>query len=457
MTTELSSDPIETLRGAVRGPVLTAADAGYDEARHVWNGMIDRHPPLIVRATGNADVIAAVNYARENGLPVSVKGGGHSAAGSAVSDSAVMIDLSLMNGVFVDPKAQTARVQGGATWGIFDRECQVHGLATTGGVISTTGVGGLTLGGGFGWLLGKHGLAVDNLLSCEVVTAGGQVLTASATENEDLFWALRGGSGNFGIVTSFEFRVHPVGPIVTGGLAAWPIDAAAGALDFYKVYIETTPDELTAFFVQAGAPDGSGNFICAVIALHAGSLDEGARLVQPIKDYGPPMLDALGPIPYVAQQSMLDAGFPAGNQVYWKGTFLRELSAGAMEVLVAQGAKLPTPLCGLVLENFHGAVNRVPVEATAFAQRGAAFNVAIVGQWQEASDADRCIAWARETFDALQPFSTGGVYVNYLGVGDDTSRVRDAFGPNYERLSAIKQQHDPSNLFRANQNIAPKG
>jgi FAD/FMN-containing dehydrogenase len=456
MTTELNSDPIETLRTTVRGPVLTAAEPGYDEARRVWNGMIDRRPPLIVRATGNADVIAAVNYARDNGLPVSVKGGGHSAAGTAVSDSALMIDLSLMDGVFVDPKARTARVQGGATWGLFDRECQVHGLATTGGVISTTGVGGLTLGGGFGWLLGKHGLAVDNLISCHVVLANGQLVTASESDNSDLFWALRGGSGNFGIVTSFEFRLHPVGPIVTGGLAAWPIDSAAGVLDFYSGYLDSTPDDLTAFFVQAGAPDGSGNFICAVIALHAGELEEGARLVQPIKDFGPPMLDALGPIPYTAHQSMLDAGFPAGNQVYWKGTFLRELSAGAMDVLVKQGAALPNPSCGLVLEHFHGALNRVPNDATAFAQRTASFNVAIVAQWQDAAEADRCIAWARETFDALQPYSTGGVYLNYLGVGDDEGRVHDALGTNYDRLAAIKQQYDPGNLFSANQNIAPK-
>ncbi len=456
MTTEPNSNPIETLRGAVRGPVLTAADSGYEEARHVWNGMIDRHPPLIVRATGNADVIAAVNYARENGLAVSVKGGGHSAAGTAVSDTALMIDLSLMQGVHVDAKARTARVQGGATWGIFDREAQVHGLATTGGVVSATGVGGLTLGGGFGWLLGKHGLSIDNLISCEVVTAAGELVTASESENTDLFWALRGGSGNFGVVTSFEFRVHPVGPIVTGGLAAWPIDNAASVLDFYKGFIASTPDDLTAFFAQTGAPDGSGNFICAVLAVHAGDLAEGARLVQPIKDFGPPMLDALGPIPYTAHQSLLDAAFPAGEQVYWKGTFLRELSQGAIDVLIEQGKRLPTPACGLVLEHFHGAVHRVAPDATAFGQRGAEFNVAIVGQWHDAVDADRCIAWARETFDALQPFSTGGVYVNYLGVGDDTSRVRDAFGANYERLTAIKQQYDPGYLFRANQNIAPK-
>jgi FAD/FMN-containing dehydrogenase len=455
MTTE-TTNPIDALRAAVRGPVLLPGEAGYEEARHVWNGMIDRKPPVIVRATGNADVIAAINYARENGLAVSVKGGGHSAAGTAVSDTALMIDLSLMTGVHVDPKARTARAQGGATWGIFDRECQVYGLATTGGVISTTGVGGLTLGGGLGHLMGKYGLSVDNLLSAEVVTADGIVVTASEAENPDLFWALRGGSGNFGVVTSFEFRVHPVGPIIHGGLAAWPIAQNRDLLTFFKDYTDKAGDEVTSFLGQTGAPDGSGNLITVFIATHAGSLEEGAKAVQPIKEYGPPMLDMLGPIPYTAHQSMLDAGFPHGSQVYWKASFLRELSPAAMDVLAEQGAKLPLPTCAIVLEQFHGAVNRVPSDATAFIERNSAFNVAVVGMWNDAADADRCIAWARETVARLEPFSTGAVYVNYLGIGDDPERVREAYGANYDRLAAIKQQYDPNNLFSANQNIKPR-
>ena len=451
----LDTEKVEALRTGLRGPLLLPEDAGYEEARTVWNGMIDRHPPAIVRATGNADVIAAVNFARENGLPVSVKGGGHSAAGTAVSDEAIMIDLSLMSGVYVDPKARRARAQGGATWGIFDRECQVYGLASTGGVISTTGVGGLTLGGGFGYIMGRHGLAIDNLVSLELVTANGELVTASADENPDLFWALRGGSGNFGVVTSFEFNVHPVGPIVTGGIAAWPIAMAPQVLDFYQGFTAEDSDDLTTFLAFTGAPDGSGNLIAAAIVMHVGSMEDGAKAVQPIKDFGPPMLDMLGPIPYAAQQSMLDAGFPPGAQVYWKATFITGLSDEALKVVNERAQALPTPMSSIVVEQFHGAVRRVAPDATAFPERNAPFNVAIVGVWHDANDADRCINWARGTYDALQPFSTGAVYVNYLGVGDDPDRVRDAFGANYERLADIKQKYDPENLFRANQNIRP--
>ena len=451
----LLDEKVEALRGALRGALLLPGDAGYDEARAVWNGMIDRHPPAIVQATGNADVIAAVNFARENGLPVSVKGGGHSAAGTAVSDEALMIDMSRMNGVHVNPKTRRARAQGGATWGLFDRECQVYGLASTGGIISTTGVGGLTLGGGFGYLMGRHGLAIDNLVSLEVITADGQMVTASAEENPDLFWALRGGSGNFGVVTSFEFNVHPIGPTVTGGLAAWPIDMSSQVLEFYRAFTAEDSDDLTTFLAFTGAPDGSGNLITAAIAMHIGSMEEGAKALQPIKDFGSPILDAIGPIPYTAQQSMLDAAFAAGSQVYWKATFLNGLSDEALKVIEERARALPTPTSSLVLEQFHGAVQRVAPEATAFPERNAPFNVAIIGLWNDAADADRCIAWARETYEALQPFSSGSVYVNYLGVGDEPERVRDAFGSNYDRLSKIKQQYDPSNLFRANQNIAP--
>ena len=447
---------IEVLRAALRGRVLIAGDDGYDAARQVWNCMIDRRPPLIVQATGVADVVEAINFARTQGLAISVKGGGHSAAGTAVSNEALMIDLSRMDGVHVDAHAQTARVQGGATWGAFDRECQVFGLASTGGVVSTTGVAGLTLGGGLGWLMGKHGLAIDNLLSAQVVTAGGQVLMASESENPDLFWAIRGGSGNFGVVTSFEFRLHPVGPIVTGGLAAWPIDMAGDVLNFYKGFTDSAPDELTSFLVFTGAPDDSGAFICALPAMYAGSLEEGEKAVQAVKNFGPPMIDMLGPIPYTAHQSMLDAGFPAGEQVYWKSTFLRPLSAESIAVLSEKALELPNPASFIAIEHFHGAVNRVPPHATAFGERSAAFNVAIVAIWKDASDADRSIAWARGVFDALQPFSTGAVYVNYLGVGDDPARVQEAFGTNYERLAAVKQQYDPTNLFRANQNIKPR-
>ena len=438
----------------VRGPVLLPSHPDYDEVRKVWNGMIDRRPAVIVRATGNADVIAAVNLARAEGLAVSVRGGGHSAAGSAVHDDAMMIDLSLMDGVHVDPRTKTARVQGGARWGAFDRETQVFGLASTGGVVSTTGVGGLTLGGGIGWLMGKHGLSIDNLISAELVTADGKFVTASESENPDLFWALRGGSGNFGVVTSFEFHLHDVGPIITGGLTAWPIEKAREVLDFYKGFTDSAPDELGSFLAFTGAP--TGGFMAAILAAHCGSLEEGEKAVQPVKGFDTPMLDVLGPIPYTALQSMLDEGFAPGAQVYWTALFLKELTPQAADVIAKQASLLPSPTASIVMEHLHGAVRRVAPDATAFVERNADFNVAIVGACPNPAEVDRHIAWARETKAALEPFSTGAVYVNYLGVGDDAERVLDAYGSNYQRLAEIKQKYDPENLFRANQNIRPR-
>ena len=383
-----------------------------------------------------------------------MRGGGHSAAGMAVSDGGLMIDLSGMRGVRVDPVARTARAQGGATWGDYDRETQVFGLASTGGAISTTGIAGLTLGGGLGYLTGKHGLAIDNLLSADVVTADGEVVTATPYRNDDLFWALRGGGGNFGVVTSFEYRVHPVGPMVTGGLVAYPAAAGRDVLDFFKGFIDAAPDEVTTFGGFAGAPDGST--ISLMIPMHCGSLEEGAQALAPLKQVGTPVMDMVGPIPYTAQQSMLDPGFGPGSQVYWKSTFLRELSPGAIDVLVRYGQQLPTPMCGLLVEHLHGAFNRVPADATAFAQRDVQTNVAIVGIWNDPADHDRCFAWVRGVFADLQPFSTGGVYVNYLGIEEAEGRVQAAYGANYDRLSQIKAKYDPTNLFRVNQNIAPR-
>jgi FAD/FMN-containing dehydrogenase len=297
-------------------------------------------------------------------------------------------------------------------------------------------------------------LAIDNLVSADVVTANGEVVQASEQENPDLFWALRGGGGNFGVVTSFEFALHPVGPIVHGGLAAWPLPQGRDALDLFKRLTDSASDDLTTFMAFAPAPDGSGNMIAALVPIHIGPLDVAAREVQPIKD-AHPMIDMLGPIPYTAQQSLLDAGFPAGLNVYWKSTFLRELPSAAMDVLFDQAQAIPQPTCAMVIEHFHGAVNRVPRQATAFTERGSAFNVAIIATWLESADADRCIAWARGVNDALQPWSTGSVYVNYLGVGDGVDRVREAYGDNYDRLAAAKQLYDPENLFRVNQNIRP--
>jgi FAD/FMN-containing dehydrogenase len=451
----LETAALDELRKGVRGPVVLPGDADYDEIRKVWNGMIDRRPPVIVRATGNADVITAVRFAAENGLPVSVRGGGHSAAGSAVHDDALMVDLSLMDGVHVDPKARTARAQGGAKWGAFDRETQVFGLATTGGVVSTTGVAGLTLGGGIGWLMGKHGLSIDNLLSADIVLASGEVVTASATENEDLFWAIRGGSGNFGVVTSFEFQLHPVGPMVYGGLAAWPVGLGRDCLDFYADFTANAPEEMGSFMVFAGTPDQSGALMTALIGAHSGTLADAEKTLKPVKEYGPPMLDMLGPLPYTRMQSLLDN--PARAQVYWKATFLKDFSDPVRDIVAAAGRNLPTPMSNLILEHVHGAVKRVPSDATAFANRDVLFNVAAIGTTLDPAENDKCRTWARQVIADLEPYSTGGVYVNYLGVGDDASRVPEAFGPNYARLAQIKQKYDPENLFRANQNIKPAG
>jgi FAD/FMN-containing dehydrogenase len=453
MLSTLDATSLDELRAATRGPVLVDGDPGYDDARKVWNGMIDRRPAVIVRASGNADVIAAVKFAGEKDLPVSVRGGGHSAAGSAVHDGALMVDLSLMAGVYVDPKARAARAQGGAKWGDFDRETQVYGLATTGGVVSTTGVGGLTLGGGIGWLMGRFGLSIDNLLSADMVLADGSIVTASDSENTDLFWALRGGSGNFGVVTSFEFRVHPVGPMITGGLAAWPLAKARECLDFYAGFTSEAPDELGSFMVFTGAPDGSGNLITAFIGCHSGPLADGERALKPVKEFGPPVMDLLQPMPYTALQSMLDS--EARAQVYWKATFLRDFSAPVLDVIAESAQRLPTSLSSIILEHFHGAMSRVPPQATAFSERKALFNVAIIGTTMDPAENDECRAWARQVVSDLQPYSTGGVYVNYLGVGDEAERVLDAYGANYQRLAQIKQKYDPTNLFRANQNIPP--
>jgi FAD/FMN-containing dehydrogenase len=451
----ITEEQVEELRKKVRGPIVMPGDPDFDEVRKVWNGMIDRRPPIIIRCQGNADVIEAINFAKANDLPASIRGGGHSAAGSAVHDDAVMIDLSLMNGVHVDPKNRTARVQGGAKWGDFDRETQVYGLASTGGVVSTTGVGGLTLGGGIGWLMGKHGLSVDNLISADVVLASGEVVTASETENPDLYWGLRGGSGNFGVVTSFEFRLHPVGPMITGGLAAWPISQARECLDFYADFSSKASDELGSFMGFTGAPDGSGNLITIFLGCHSGSLEAGEAELKPVKEFGPPILDAIGPMPYTAMQSMLDN--PLTTQVYWKATFLKEFGEDVREVIAQSARNLPTPLSMLLLEHFHGAMSKVPPDATAFADRHAIFNVAVVGTTLDPAENDKCRTWARQVIEDLKPFSTGGVYVNYLGVGDDQSRVPEAFGGNYQRLQEIKQKYDPENLFRANQNIKPAG
>ncbi len=455
MVATSSSTTFDDLRASVSGAVLEPGHPGYDEYRLVHNGTVDCQPAAIVRCHTTADVVDAVNYGRAAGVELTVRGGGHNVAGRAVCDGGLMIDLQPMKGIFVDPKARTARAQGGVTWGEFNRATQLHGLATTGGVIGTTGIAGLTLGGGLGWLMGKHGLCVDNLRSAEVVTAGGEVLQASAGENADLFWALRGGGGNFGVVTSFEYELHPVGPMVMGGVVAYPIEQAAEVLKFYREFTANLPDELTAFAGLLHAPDGSGARVAAILSCHCGTPEQAEADYKALRAFGTPVMDALGPIPYSALNSMLDAGFPKGARNYWKSSFVADLSDDAIGTMTEQFADVRSPMSGMLFEHFHGAVSRVPAEATAYGLRTTGYNFLAAAQWLEPADDGPNIAWARQAFQAMQPFLGAGGYVNYMG-GDETSeRVAEAYGPNYQRLRQVKRRYDSDNLFHMNQNILP--
>jgi FAD/FMN-containing dehydrogenase len=453
--TSLTDEQLAGLE-AFSGALLRPGEPGYEEARRGYNGLIDRQPALIARCRGEADIVAAVHFAREAGLEVAVRGGGHSVGGYSLVDGGIVVDLSGLKGIYVDPEARTARVQPGVNWAELNRETQLHGLAVTGGVISTTGVAGLTLGGGLGWTMPKHGLATDNLVSARVVTADGRTLTASETENPDLFWGLRGGGGNFGVVSSFEFRLHPVGPEVIGGLVAHPFDAAEGFLRFYRDFSAGSSDELTAFGGLVHAPDGSGAKLAACVVCHVGEPGQAEEDLRPLREFGSPALQALGPIPYAALNSMLDAGYPTGSLNYWKSGFLSELSDAAIAELLERFAACPSPMTAMLLEHFHGAVTRVPVDATAVPHRQPGYNLAITSVWTEPDASEGNVEWTRETFAAMEPFLAGGRYVNYLAEDDlGETPARAAFGPNYERLAAVKAAYDPENLFRRNTNVPP--
>lgn len=447
---------LEKLAERFSGTLLRATDPGYEESRRIHNGLIDKRPLLIACCQGVADVVAAVQFARDTGLEISVRGGGHNVAGRAVCDDGLMIDLSPQKGMYVDPNRRLARAQAGLTWGEFNRETQLHGLATTGGVVSSTGISGLTLGGGIGYLMGKYGLSADNLLSAEIVTAEGKVLQASEAEHPDLFWALRGGGGNFGVVTSFEYQLHPVGPDVTGGLIAFSFDDAGRVLQGFRDFTASLPDELVAFCGLVHAPDGSGTPLAAIIPCHSGPLADGEAALSPLKKIASAVMDGLGPISYEDLNTIMDAGFPRGALNYWKSSFLRELSDDAIDTLVEQFANCPSPMGSLVIESFQGAVTRVAPEDTAFVQRHAGYNLAVVGQWADPGDSEANIAWTRKTYQAMEPHMAQRVYVNYLGDDDPASRVRAAYGPNFERLQQIKARYDPENLFHLNQNIPPQ-
>jgi len=448
----LEPHAIDALRQRLSGEALSPGSDAYETARRVHNGLIDKRPALIARCRHTADVVAAVGFARQAGLEIAVRGGGHNVAGRGVCEGGVMIDLAPMRGIHVDAKARTARVQPGITWREYNDATQLYGLATTGGVISTTGVAGLTLGGGLGWLMGKHGISIDHLLAVEMVTASGEVLTASAEENSDLWWACRGGGGNFGVVTSFLFGLHEVGPMVRGGLIAFPGAQAAQVLRSYRDATDALPDDCTLFAAQIHSPDG--HRLCAIMACHVGSAAEADALFARLRSFGTPAMDALGPIPYGAVNMMLDAGFPRGALNYWKSGFLSALSDGAIDALVTAYAEVPSAMSGLVLECFHGAVTRVPVTQTAFPHRQPGFNVAIASQWIDSAANVQNIAWARQTHAALRPFMRSAVYANYMA-DDENERVGDAFGPNLERLREVKRRYDPENMFHSSQNLLP--
>ncbi len=452
---------VEQLKGRVRGAVLVAGEEGYDAARSIWNAMIDRRPGVIVRCAGAADVMATIDFARETGAALAVRGGGHNIAGNAVCEGGVMLDLTPMKSVRVDPVARTVRVEPGVTLGELDREAQAFGLVTPTGINSTTGIAGLALGGGFGWTSRKLGLTADNLVSADVVTAEGRLVRASEGENPDLFWALRGGGGNFGVVTSFELKLHRLGPQVLSGLIVHPFSEARTRLKEYRSFVATAPDELTCWVVMRKAPplpflppEVHGTEVLVLAACYAGDMEAGEKAVAPLRALGRPIADVIGPHPFSGWQAAFDPLLTPGARNYWKSHNFKELSDGMIDAVLGAVETLPTPECEVFIGHLGGAINRVPADATAYPHRDAEFVMNVHTRWREAEDDARCIAWARNLFDVCKPHATGGVYVNFMPE-DETDRVPGAYLGNEKKLAAIKAKHDPSNLFRLNQNIQP--
>lgn len=463
-TTPLDAETVAQLANGFRGTLIQPGDSGYDDARMVRNGLIDRSPALIARVHGTADVVAAVNFAREQGLDLSVRGGAHNVAGLATNDGGIVIDLSEMRAVLVDPAGQTAFAQGGALWGDIDRETQMFGLAAPGGVISTTGIGGLTLQGGLGWLRRKYGASLDSVKSVEIVTADGQVRIASATRNPDLFWAVRGAGNNFGVVTRFEFELHPVGPIVYAAAPFFAIDDAPAVLEGFRSFAKSSPDEITSMLMYYWIPPGPpfpeqlwGKPAIVVPTIYSGDPAAGEQLLQPVRQFAEPIFDLSGQFPYTVLQSMLDGGFPEGWLYYWKSTYLHELSAELLETFMDLGTNRPTPMTGLAIWQMGGAFGRVPENAMAFANRSAPFLATIEATWQDPAESERSIAWARDAWATLRRFGNGGLYPNFAGFGEEkTELARAAFGDNYDRLVELKTIYDPGNLFHINLNIPPR-
>jgi FAD/FMN-containing dehydrogenase len=450
----LDPDRVNSFAASVSATVLRPRDERYETARLVHNGLIDKRPALIVRCRGVADVAAAVSFARETNLEISVRGGGHNVAGRSVTNGGLMIDLAEMKGMYVDPEARTMRAQGGVLWSEFDGEAAVHGLAVTGGAVSTTGIAGFTLGGGLGWLMGKHGLAADNLRSVELVNADGAVLNVTGASDPDLFWALRGGGGNFGVATSLEYGLHPLREVV-GGLIAHPFEAARDVLRFYRQFTQSLPDELTVFAGLVYAPGSSDVRLAALVVCHAGPVEQAQRDLAPLREFGQPLVVNVGPIPYPAMNMLLDDGFPRGALNYWKSSFLDELDDELIDLVVERFATTPSPLNAILFEHFHGAVTRVGVTETAVPHRERGYNLLLPSVWLNPEDTEANVAWTRGTFDLCRPHFAGRRWLNYFSDDDGADAVRAAYGPNYDRLVDVKRRHDPENVFHLNHNIDP--
>jgi len=460
----LTEDELAAFAGRLKGELIRPGDPDYDQARSVWNGMIDRRPALIARCAGVDDVVEAVRFARARDMLVAVRGGGHNVAGTGTVDGGLVIDLSPMKRVEVDPVQRTARAEGGVTWGELDRETHVFGLATPGGVVTDTGIAGLTLGGGLGWLRRKYGLSCDNLLSVEMVTADGNVVRASEDENPDLFWAVRGGGGNFGVVTTFEYRLHPVGPEVMQAIVLYPLEIARPALRFFREQMAQAPDELSSFAILQHVPavepyPEAWHHKPAVIflACHCGPLDEGERVLRPLREFADPIIDLSGPMPYVEVQKLFDEDYPRGWRYYWKSTYMDSLSDPVIERLIAHTEAMPSHHSTLDIWHMGGAVAR-PASEMAFRGRSAPFHLGIEANWENPADDEANIAWAREVYRDMQQFSDGVEYLNFPGFLEDRERVvRQTFGDAYDRLARVKAQYDPDNFFRLNANILPAG
>ena len=446
----------DNLEPTFSGAIIRPDDENYNVARRVHNGLIDKYPQIILQCLSTADVCEALRFGIGEGFEIAVRGGGHNVAGRAVCDDGLVIDLSLMKGMHTDVQAGSVRVQSGVTWGELNKETQLYGLATTGGMISSTGVAGLTLGGGLGALMPKYGFTIDNLRSAQVVTISQGILTASEQENEDLFWAIRGGGGNFGIVTSFEFDVHPVGPMVQGGLAVYPDDEIHSLLKYYRQRMSNIVDELSLLTVIRHVPEQFGTLCAALFVCHCGDQQSSAEEIQILSKFGNPVMNTLGPISYSKLNTLVDSSFPKLALNYWKSSYIKELTDEVIECLIEQFRICPSEMSRIIIDHFHGAATRPAPDSTAYPNRSEGYYILIISQWVDANDTDKNINWTRQTYEALSPFMDGGVYSNYMSDDESDARVHAAFGENYPRLQKIKTKFDPQNIFRGNQNITPE-